>query len=337
MSVVLPPELLGLKKHSNAAFIDAPEHEAAFREKRPDLRVFSIRKSEPVPPHGWGYELGRQFTGKILTKRPRYHFQIDAIFVGPDADPTTVAQVSEFAHVGGWIWNLANGETKPTRHTPSPPWSSGVAKLSTDEQKYLFDEIAKLPAGSVYVEIGTYRGGGAALAASANSKIKIFAMDIWEEMNPSFDHFERHTQFFKNVIPMRVDRNNPTSGPKLIAKRLGIDVKDLRIDLIFVDGAHDYKSVLGDLTAYDPYAKKICGHDWVYGWQVDLALRNFYAGRSGPFRNWGLAVKGQAALFKVFRKLPNPYVELAPGKTSIWVKRPGVGPTAPALETPARE
>jgi precorrin-6B methylase 2 len=48
------------------------------------------------------------------------------------------------------------------------------------------------------------------------------------------------------------------------------------VDLVFIDGSHDYKSVIDDLETWSPRADKlICGHDYQYE-SVRRAVRAYF-------------------------------------------------------------
>lgn len=249
--------------------------------------------------------------------RPRMHFQIDLLVLGASVSSKFESEIRPFCHPGGAIFR----DTKLLgRFTPEPTWDVGFAKLRPDEKKFLFNEVAKLPAGSVYVEVGTYRGGSAVLAALANPKIRIYAVDIWAGQNPDFEVFQRHTQYFPNIVPIRVPLERIESGPELIAAKENVKLTDLKIDFLFVDGDHSYNAVLKDLRIYDRYSKFVCGHDFSYGSDVHAAALNYYNGWSNAFPRNDVRVRIQRPILRIGKILTQRIVR-APGDSTIWMRR----------------
>lgn len=65
------------------------------------------------------------------------------------------------------------------------------------------------------------------------------------------DKFKKNMRDFKNLVTLTMTSHAASQG-----------FKDGYFDMVFIDGAHDYDSVLTDLKLWTPLASKlICGHD----------------------------------------------------------------------------
>jgi len=117
-------------------------------------------------------------------------------------------QLKEFSHPGG----LTIHQGQKNFYLPKKPKEIAFAKLKEGDKEFLWEAIAKIPKNGIYVEVGSYKGGGAALAALANPSIKIYCVDIWKkngnkDVFTPFNTWRRHTQFFPNIKPIKVDLN----------------------------------------------------------------------------------------------------------------------------------
>jgi len=130
------------------------------------------------------------------------------------------------------------------------------------------------------VEIGSWKGRSTH-ALLSGCKGKVIAVDTWkgtpgEAGQPFIDaesrdvfteDFMKNVGEFKNLEPMRMT--------SLEAAAL---IPDKSVDMVFIDGAHNYESVRDDIEAWLPKARKlICGHD--YQWHgVQEAVTERFGG-----------------------------------------------------------
>lgn len=252
-----------------------------------------------------------QVFGRVI-QRPKIHFQIDVIVLAHGCPDEGLLQLLlEYLHPGGWVFSsraiptlgteLARQETWIIYQPEIPPESIHFAKMRALERRWLYEQVRSLPSGSVYVEIGSYKGGSAVIAALANPHIRIYCVDPWLDKRrlgirgvwASFDFWQRHTQFFQNVFAIPIDLAHPEGGVNHIADMEKMPLKELQITFLFIDGDHSFSSVRRDLELYAPHTRDmICGHDYCYGpvrqavnWYFGGALRRFLA-RAIPNRLW---------------------------------------------------
>lgn len=135
-----------------------------------------------------------------------------------------------------------------TDHFRSKPFSCTYIWVSN----WIKSEVAKLPAGSKVLELGTFVGGTARILALANSQVTVHSIDLNQFADD--DHM---------LAEMRIDRNLPDLVVSDILELQRIHTEDcsniilhtghsrsLDIDnlsLSFVDAGHDYDEILKDL------------------------------------------------------------------------------------------
>jgi predicted O-methyltransferase YrrM len=119
----------------------------------------------------------------------------------------------------------------------------------------------------VVVEIGSWLGKSTRHIATLLPKGgKVYAVDHWEG-SPEHQNNERLTnlyhQFLSNVIHAGLtDKIVPVKMDSLSAAK---QLEGTKVDLVYIDGAHETEPVLKDLNAWYPFVKGhgvICGDDW---------------------------------------------------------------------------
>ena len=135
--------------------------------------------------------------------------------------------------------------------------------MNQAEAQKLYDCARQLPKNAVVVEIGTYRGGSAAIMAAAIQG-KVYSIDI----EPNLENLESWA-------------NSQGVGAEVIKKILFIkgsseeaaEKWDKPIDMLFIDGSHFYVDVHKDIANWVPRVKDggiICFHD--YGSHTDVTI-----------------------------------------------------------------
>lgn len=136
---------------------------------------------------------------------------------------------------------------------PEADFSSAVPGMSIwgwmhpVELEYL---MSVAPQMDSIVEIGCLHGRSAFALLTACPGT-VYCIDPWDDVpDQSYGSFMRSCGHFPNLVPLR--------GFSLAEAE---NVPD--VDMVFIDGAHAYGSVLADIACWLPKTKKlICGHDF---------------------------------------------------------------------------
>lgn len=141
--------------------------------------------------------------------------------------------------------------------------------------EFLYEEVVdKFNSGSVFVEIGAYLGKSTCFLAEkvidSNKEIELNIIDNWIG-HPSDIALVEEIKQFGDIYAMFLD-NMTKAG---IIDKLNIIKGDSAetssmfqngsVDFVFIDAAHDYKSVKKDINAWIPKVKSngvIAGHDY---------------------------------------------------------------------------
>lgn len=132
----------------------------------------------------------------------------------------------------------------------------------------IFEKLITKIKPEVIIEVGSWLGASAinmtTLALKWKYRIDLIAVDtflgdygIWNGDNRDFSPYDtidgtdrifntfmqnvRYYGFEKNIIPLRMDSIN--------AFKI-LNAKEIKADLIYIDGSHDYESVLSDFRNY---------------------------------------------------------------------------------------
>jgi len=110
------------------------------------------------------------------------------------------------------------------------------------EQEVLVDIVQSVPDGGVIVEIGTSKGGTSVLmhTATRGRKVKIYTVDI-----------APHSKAYENLKDTNVNICVQPSEEAAVNWRVGGE----QIDLLFIDGDHEFKHVFHDFNMWTPHLK----------------------------------------------------------------------------------
>ncbi len=137
----------------------------------------------------------------------------------------------------------------------------------------------------VVIEVGSWFGASTRhIAQTLPADGIVYAVDPWTgspgQMNfNDFDMPNVYRQFLSNVIHAKLTHKIiPIKMPSVEAAK----VLDVKPDLIYIDGYHDFENVYNDLKAWFPFVKGhgiLCGDDYYYywenGWPVKQAVDLF--------------------------------------------------------------
>lgn len=153
-------------------------------------------------------------------------------------------------------------------------WARSVPGwMSYKELTWLAEQADKLPAGGTWLEVGTWKGRSfAAVVLSVPDGCRVLAVDHWQgtpgenENQASPAQGGNAWRHFLDISD-ELNRLRPTVeiGHHCCASVIGaLQFADNSLDVVFIDAAHDFKSVLDDLKAWLPKVKPgglLCGHD----------------------------------------------------------------------------
>jgi len=132
-------------------------------------------------------------------------------------------------------------ELRDKKASPIDGW------MDFKELEWLHEQAAKM--GTV-VEIGAWKGRST-IALLRGCKGIVFVVDPWRNILGPYGEFMQNTAEFTHLV---------------IFKMFSVQAADLftaPVDMVFIDGNHEYESVRDDIKAWLPKTKRlICGHDY---------------------------------------------------------------------------
>lgn len=126
--------------------------------------------------------------------------------------------------------------------------------LQPEERLLLWDLAQEVPPGGTIVEIGSLYGGSTAILGLANPGAKITAID-WFKYHPS--GVASKEVLFRNLQSVGVQNVTLREGDSTTMTHDGS-----KIDLLWIDGGHDYPIVLHDLQEFGTFADVVAMHDF---------------------------------------------------------------------------
>lgn len=146
------------------------------------------------------------------------------------------------------------------------------------------------------VEIGVYCGKSTVALATATPGM-VYGIDSWEGGPIERDkwHPEYETEAGRDAVYLKALQN--VHGLNVSLLRLNSLLayqlfQPKTIDMLFIDGGHDYESVKSDLDLYRPLCKDnalICGHDYSATWPGVVQAVNEHFGKrvkTAPYSIW---------------------------------------------------
>jgi hypothetical protein len=136
---------------------------------------------------------------------------------------------------------------------------------------------SKVPNGGTIVEIGVYKGRSlCAIAPSCKARgIRMVAIDPWIGCDDMMELFLNHLRHFDVMDIVTVMRSMSHVAAQSFASG--------SVDLVFIDGPHEYEPVKRDILAWLPKVKSggfLCGHDYCPEWPAVAYAVHEILGRS---------------------------------------------------------
>lgn len=135
---------------------------------------------------------------------------------------------------------------------------TGIYSITTDAERELLAKLAKqVPVGGVIVEIGALYGGVTAVLALSAPKAEVFTIDnfSWSPEGFPVSSRERLLDNMKAVGAKNVTVLEMTS-------KQAFKEWTNNIDLLWIDGGHDFKTVYHDLYNFSLFSRVIALHDY---------------------------------------------------------------------------
>lgn len=151
---------------------------------------------------------------------------------------------------------------------------SGINSLVVEaEAMALFRLCMMLQPQKRVLEIGSYRGGSTVAIGHAArlQKLEVFCLDMWSEYHQQSDFVNMDKAQLNDVrILMEFIENTSFIKDRLFMLRGGASTFSQILDrnlfsLVFIDGAHDYYSVVDDIISALKVIEPggiLCGHDY---------------------------------------------------------------------------
>lgn len=127
--------------------------------------------------------------------------------------------------------------------------------------------VRKFPTGSVFVEVGSWKGRSSAYMAveiaNSNKDIRFYCVDTWQG---SKEHQDRD---LSNLYQTFLDNMRPVEHYYMPLKINSLEAsrkfRDNSLDFVFLDASHEYEDVKKDILAWLPKLKPggiLAGHDY---------------------------------------------------------------------------
>lgn len=143
--------------------------------------------------------------------------------------------------------------------------------MTPKELQWLYERAKMMRA---VVEVGAWLGRSTH-ALLSGCPGTVYVVDDWKlgegglTRRQAFGEFLQNVGAFKHLQSMRMSSIRASKA-----------FQDGSVDMVFLDAAHDYDSVMADLEAWKPKVTKlICGHDYSKVWPgVVQAVDEFFQG-----------------------------------------------------------
>ena len=134
---------------------------------------------------------------------------------------------------------------------------------SPQQERWFFNAARKAPENAVIVEIGSFLGRSTASFALAckGTQKHIYAIDLFEGDNDMYGQGDFQRRFQENMARCGIAEHVTDMKSHSLEVAKGWTTP---IDILFIDGSHEYDDVKADFHAFFPFVKKggiIAFHD----------------------------------------------------------------------------
>ena len=153
----------------------------------------------------------------------------------------------------------------------------GLINLCLNVQNYIGNDNLQL------VEVGSYCGESSEIIASNFLKSTLNCVDPWESYTEEGSTYNLHQQSLElkeaeSLFDLVASKYNNIIKNRLSSIQYASQIEDESIDFIYIDGNHQYASIIEDLTIWNEKIKTggiIAGHD--FSWSpVSRAIYEFF-------------------------------------------------------------
>jgi hypothetical protein len=160
-----------------------------------------------------------------------------------------------------------------------------------DGNAFYIEKLMTLNKVKTVIEVGSWLGKSTRhIASLLQSSGKLYAVDTWAGSTEHYNGLESgmlqnlYEQFLSNIIHAKLtDIVIPVRMQSQQAAPIFTQKLTTKVDLIYIDAAHDTKSVMADLKAYWPFVANnkgiLCGDDWT--WQTVRVAVEMFASHHG--------------------------------------------------------
>lgn len=179
-----------------------------------------------------------------------------------------------------------------------------IAFLYIWDAFHLFRHAAAMPEGGTFLEIGGNRGGSLLCAQlglqSAGKKANLLTIE------PFFGDMIKRDEFFQNTKDLEFILYED------ISDNVHMLIPNDSVDLLFIDGSHDYERIKNDIINYWPKLKKdgvMLGHDFDFGLimkgRYDEEVKDLPLAVVESLHNKEIIKLYRSSVFKVIKEFEN--------------------------------
>jgi hypothetical protein len=168
----------------------------------------------------------------------------------------------------------------------------------------IYKEAVSKTSRGTFVEVGSWMGKSACFMGecikSSGKKIDLHCVDIWDDsytVDNSVLASEKQKSGVSSLFGLfnynmsRYGVNGYITTHKTTSVLASAEFADSSLDMVFLDGAHDYESVKKDLECWYPKLKSgaiFAGHDYFWSHDgVQVAVDEFFAHQNRSFKTIG--------------------------------------------------